>query len=145
MSKKTDIYYIDSYLRNYENVGPQEVVDYYTNLGDWQDLLTKTDYTYSPASVYYRKKINGIYPVIPNMSRLSLWKYEFDDTVELTDNWINTEVEKNSMHLSPSQKWTFRDKRYSISQSATRTNFLLLILFIFFVFFSLKKVSFSYF
>lgn len=83
--EKRGIRIVDTNIKNFTNVSPDEVAAYYKSLGEWQDILPKTDYTYSPVSVYYSKKINGIIPIIPNMSRRDIWKNE-----EVADNEINS-------------------------------------------------------
>ncbi|XKL60097.1 hypothetical protein PGB90_001113 [Kerria lacca] len=75
---------VDSKPPNFNRISPQEVSNYYKSLGEWQNVLPKTDYTYSPASRYYGKKINGVYPLIPNMSRRNIWGNQ-----EMMDNEIN--------------------------------------------------------
>lgn len=83
--EKRGIRIVDTNIKNFTNVSPDEVAAYYKSLGEWQNILPKTDYTYSPVSVYYSKKINGIIPIIPNMSRRDIWKNE-----EVADNEINS-------------------------------------------------------
>lgn len=83
--EKRGIRIVDSKLKNFTNVSPSEVADYYKSLGEWQNVLPKTDYTYSPVSVYYTKKINGVIPIVPNMSRRDIWT-----SAEDIDNRINS-------------------------------------------------------
>lgn len=82
---------VDTKAKNFSNVTPEEVSDYYKSLGEWQNILPKTDYTYSPLSRYYTKKINGNIPIIPNMSRRKLWKVNG----EIEDNEVNSCLAKN--------------------------------------------------
>ncbi|XP_039300364.1 uncharacterized protein LOC111050181 isoform X1 [Nilaparvata lugens] len=42
-----------------------EIVAYYRSLGDWWNVLPKTDYTYNPMSKWYRKEIAPGIPMIP--------------------------------------------------------------------------------
>ena len=151
MQGNSVVEYCDSRFRNYENVSPQEVVDFYKNLGDWQNVLTKTDYTYSPISVYHKKKINGIYPVIPNMSRPFLWTYEFvDETTEIMHNIINRKLEQHLVYSRSTsdsktvQKWTSDDKRSFFAPSSAFAHFFLLSVIIFLVLLSIKQFPFYF-
>ncbi|XP_065204769.1 uncharacterized protein LOC135834734 isoform X2 [Planococcus citri] len=84
---------VDTNAKNFSNVTPEEVSDYYKSLGEWQNVLPKTDYTYSPMSQFYTKKINGNIPIIPNMSRRNIWKMSVNG--ELQQNEMNTYLAKN--------------------------------------------------
>lgn len=84
---------VDSDTPRFEKVSPEQVADYYKSLGDWQNVLPKTDYSYSPVSRFYRKKINGLIPVIPNMSRRDI-----RCTSEELDNEINLYTAENLLY-----------------------------------------------
>ncbi|XP_022183538.1 uncharacterized protein LOC111043061 [Myzus persicae] len=55
---------------------PKEIVQFYYNFDGWQEVLPKTDNTYSPGSKYYKYEVSPGIPLIPNMSRLPLKSYE---------------------------------------------------------------------
>lgn len=84
---------VDTDTPRYEKVSPEQVADYYKSLGDWQNVLPKTDYSYSPVSRFYRKKYNGVIPVIPNMSRRDI-----RCTPEALDNEINLYTAENLLY-----------------------------------------------
>ncbi|KAK7584044.1 hypothetical protein V9T40_005007 [Parthenolecanium corni] len=84
---------VDTDTPRYEKVSPEQVADYYKSLGDWQNVLPKTDYSYSPVSRFYKKKINGVIPVIPNMSRRDI-----RCTPERLDNEINLFTAENLLY-----------------------------------------------
>ncbi len=90
---------VDTNIPNFSNVSPEQVSDYYKSLGDWQNLLPKTDYSYSPVSRFYTKKINGVIPVVPNMSRRFIWR-----NAERLDNEINTFRSESMLY----EKTTFK-------------------------------------
>lgn len=83
---------VDTKTKNFSNVTPEEVSDYYKSLGEWQNILPKTDYTYSPMSQYYTKKINGKIPIIPNMCRRNIWKI---NGAEVQENELNLFLAEN--------------------------------------------------
>lgn len=84
---------VDTDTPRYEKVSPEQVADYYKSLGDWQNVLPKTDYSYSPVSRFYKKKYNGVIPVIPNMSRRDI-----RCTPEVLDNEINLYTAENLLY-----------------------------------------------
>ncbi|XP_026818378.1 uncharacterized protein LOC113557198 isoform X1 [Rhopalosiphum maidis] len=55
---------------------PKEIVKFYNDFDGWQEVLPKTDNTYSPGSKYYKYEVSPGIPLIPNMSRLPLKSYE---------------------------------------------------------------------
>lgn len=55
---------------------PKEIVQFYNDFDGWQEILPKTDNTYSPGSKYYKYEVSPGIPLIPNMSRLPLKSYD---------------------------------------------------------------------
>ncbi|XP_039299840.1 uncharacterized protein LOC120348935 isoform X2 [Nilaparvata lugens] len=69
----------ENFVRNFEEEespwqnghykSASEIVAYYRSLGDWWNVLPKTDFNYDPTSKWYRKEIAPGIPMIPNMAR----------------------------------------------------------------------------
>ncbi|XP_024085435.1 uncharacterized protein LOC106666141 isoform X1 [Cimex lectularius] len=53
---------------------PGTVFNYYKQFNDYWNVFPKTDFTYSPTSMYYGKEIAPGIPIIPNLSRRALYK-----------------------------------------------------------------------
>ncbi|RZF34182.1 hypothetical protein LSTR_LSTR003592 [Laodelphax striatellus] len=66
----------DSPWQNGQFKSPKEIARYYSELGDWWNVLPKTDFTYYESSKWYRKEIAPGIPVIPNLARPPLHPVE---------------------------------------------------------------------
>lgn len=104
---------VDTNTKNFSDVTPEEVSDYYKSLGEWQNVLPKTDYTYSPMSQFYTKKYNGNIPIIPNMSRRNIWK-------------VNGELQQNEVNTYLAQTYEYDERRRLRREKEPKTRLRLL-------------------
>ncbi|XP_050422123.1 uncharacterized protein LOC126834330 [Adelges cooleyi] len=80
------------------NKSPQEIAEFYKKFDGWQEILPKTDNTYSPGSKYYKYEVSPGIPLIPNMCRLPINKYE---KTPLKNDWSEDQSDyfKSSSHI----------------------------------------------
>ncbi|XP_050539558.1 uncharacterized protein LOC126904516 [Daktulosphaira vitifoliae] len=80
------------------NRSPQEIAEFYKNFDGWQEILPKTDNTYSPGSKYYKYEISPGIPFIPNMSRRPINKYD-KSTIKTDLQGDQTDYFNSSSHI----------------------------------------------
>ncbi|XP_025419059.1 uncharacterized protein LOC112689519 isoform X2 [Sipha flava] len=88
---------------------PKEIAKFYSTFDGWQEILPKTDNTYSPGSKYYKYEVSPGIPFIPNMSRPPLKSYEktplkSDFSEDQLDNIFTSSHIKKKLFTSTSYK-----------------------------------------